>query len=190
MKKIVLLFLCMLSLNFVNAQKDKDKDAPVAIPQLPIDPATGLYTYTEVIEIPGTSKDELYKRAFAWANVFYKNPTDVIREKNPQEGKILIKARFKISNEADKKGVVTAAGDVMYSLTLNFKDGKYKYEITKINWQQLSYYPIERWKDTSAGSYKPVYNHYLSQTDEILKAVIADFKIKIAEPPKVKSTDW
>lgn len=188
MKKIKLLLLCSL-LSFAPAFAQKNKEAFI-IPNLPLDSATLLYTYTDVVELPGVLKDELYKRAFSWANIFYKNPTDVIREKNPDEGMLLIKARIRISNEPDKKGVITQAGDVMYTLTLNFKDGKYRYEVTKINWQQVSYYPIERWKDTTSSSFKPVYSYYLLETDKSINAVIADFRKKIAEPVKVKSSDW
>ncbi len=188
MNRICLMLLCSCIL-VTTAFAQKSKEA-VVIPELPVDAATGLYSYSQVVEVPSTTKDELYKRVFAWANGFYKNPGDVIRERNPEAGKILIKARFRISNEADKKGVVTQAGDVMYSLTFDFKDGKYKYEITKINWQQTSYYPIERWKETTAASYKPAYLYYLKQSDEVIKSVIADFSKKIAEPAKAKSSDW
>ncbi len=188
MKKINLLLLCsLLILTSAFAQNNKE---PIAIPNLPLDSITSLYTYTDVVELPGVLKDELYNRAFSWANGYYKNPADVIREKNPGEGLLLIKARFRISNEPDKKGVITQAGDVMYTLTLNFKDGKYRYEITRINWQQVSYYPIERWSDTASASFKPAYAYYLQETDKSLKAVISDFSKKIAEPVKVKSSDW
>ena len=189
MRKLSLLLFCSFILS-APLMAQKGKGAMVAPPNLPVDAATGLYSYTSVIEVPGTSKDELYKRAFAWANTFYKNPTDVIREKNPEEGKLFIKARFRISNEPDKKGVVTQAGDVMYSLTLNFKEGKFRYEITKINWQHTSYYPIERWKDTASPSYKEAFVYYLKQTDETLNGVIKDFTRKITEPMKVSSGDW
>jgi len=171
----------------VNAQKNK---APISIPALPIDSITNLYCYTKVNNVDGVTKDQLYRRAFTWANTFYKNPGDVIREKDSQTGKLVIKARFRISNEPDKKGVVTAAGDVMYTLTLNFKDGRYKYEITKINWQQVSYYPIERWKDTAAVTFKPEFAYYLKQTDENVKSIIADFEKKIASDTIVKTSDW
>src|SRR6187399_1301527 len=96
----------------VDAQKSK---APSAIPQLPTDSLTGLYSYSKVNQEQGVTKDQLYSRAFSWANSFYKNPGDVIREKDPATGKLVIKARFRISNEPDKKGTVTAAGDVMYT---------------------------------------------------------------------------
>ena len=78
----------------------------------------------------------------------------------------------------------------MYSLTLNFKEGKFRYEITKINWQHTSYYPIERWSDTASPSYKSSFAYYLQQTDDTIDGVIKDFTKKITEPMKVSSSDW
>ncbi len=188
MKKIILgIILSSTFYNPIFAQKQKE---PVVIPVLPVDSLTGLFTYTEVVPVNDIKKNDLFNRALTWANTYYKNPADVIREKDLNTGKIFIKARFRISNEPDKKGTVTQAGDVMYSLTFLFKDGRYKYEITKINWQQVSYYPAERWKDTTADSFNPVYLSYLKQSDETLKSIIADFKKKIAATPVTKSNDW
>jgi hypothetical protein len=184
---LISLITALIFISNVEAQKSKE---PVVIPQLPVDSITGLYSYSKVNQEPGITKDQLYSRAFAWANSFYKNPADVIREKDPVSGKLLIKARFKISNEPDKKGVVTQAGDVMYTLTMNFKDGRYKYEITKINWQQVSYYPIEKWKDTASPSFKQEFAYYMKQTDENIKGIITDFEKKIGINSVVKTSEW
>jgi len=183
-------FIILFSVLFGNIALAQKEKAPVIIPDLPVDMETGLYSYSAVIEVHGANKEEIYKRAFNWANSYYKNPADVIREKDPVAGKLLIKARYRINNEPDKKGVVTQAGDVMYTLTMNFKDGRYKYEITKINWQQTSYYPIERWKDQSAPSYKAAFPYYLKQSDESIKALIMDFTTKIGAVATSKPKDW
>lgn len=189
MKRIsILLTLCVLFGAVAMAQKQKEP--VVVIPDLPMDMETGLYSYNKVVEVHGINKDELYKRALNWANSYYKNPGDVIREKDPQSGKLVIKARYRINNEPDKKGVVTQAGDVMYTLTMLFKDGRYKYEITKINWQQVSYYPIERWKDQTAPSFNAAFPYYLKQTDDSIKALIMDFISKIGTVTTSKPKDW
>ncbi|MBL0340256.1 MAG: DUF4468 domain-containing protein [Bacteroidetes bacterium] len=188
MKNIFAIILCsLIFVSHLAAQKNKQ---PIVIPDLPIDTTTGLYSYTKVVEVAGKNKTELYNKAFAWANTYYKNPADVIREKNAEEGKLLIKARYKIYNEADKKGVITAAGDVMYSLTINIKDGKYRYEITKINWQQTSMFPIERWKDTASSSFNSAYPYYLKQTDEKIKEIIAALEKGMKAESKDKKDDW
>ena len=189
MKNLFAILICFLVFaSPLTAQKSKQQ--PVVIPELPVDSTTGLYSYIKVVEVAGISKAELYTRAFAWANSYYKNPGDVVREKNPEEGKLLIKARFKIFNEADKKGVVTGAGDVMYTLSLGLKDGKYRYEITKINWQQTSAFPIERWKDTTSPSFSPSYPYYLKQTDEEIRKIIASLEKGMSVETKEKKEDW
>lgn len=188
MLKIIASIICAVVFTFpLSAQKSNQI---VTIPDLPVDAATGLYSYSNVVDLPGKSKIELYNKALAWANTYYKNPVDVIREKDPEEGKLIIKARYKIVNEADKKGVATAAGDVMYTLTIGTKDNKYKYEITKINWQQKSAFPIERWKDTGSPSFVPTYAYYLEQTDLKIKEVISSLEKKMKEEAKAKKDDW
>src|SRR4051812_39320554 len=110
-------FIILLSFVCVTA------NAQTANSKLPVDETTKLITYTGISEIAGVGKDSLFNKALAWCNAYYKNPSDVIREKNTEEGKIVCKARFMIKNQADKNGTVTDAGNVMYTMTLNFKDG-------------------------------------------------------------------
>lgn len=104
---------------------------------------------------------------------------------------MICKYRLKIQNEADKKGVVTEAGLVEYTLKLEFKENKYRYILSDINWKQKSYYPIERWMETSAAGYQPVYSYYLQQTDILMNQVIKDLDAGMKIPTsKVKKDDW
>lgn len=180
-----LIVICLL---FTNAIAQDVKQAP----KLPVDDATKLITYTKVNEVAGVSMKDLYNRAITWCTIFYKNPTEVIRERDSVNGEIICKARYKIMNQADKKGFVTEAGVVMYTLKLSFKDGKYKYIITDINWKQASYYAIEKWMDQKSPSYKSEFDFYLQQVDEKSKEVIKDFEkaFKSAGNPAVKKDDW
>ena len=63
--------------------------------------------------------------------------------------------KIRISSK-DKKGVESFDGMVAYTLTLNFKDGKFKYEISRIHWKQASYYDVSKWMDTKDQYYKEV----------------------------------
>ncbi len=185
-KKIVgFVFVCFFMTN-VNAQDNKQA------PKLPIDDATKLVTYSKVNEVAGVTMKDLYNRAIVWGTTYYKNPTDVLRERDSVNGELVCKARYKIMNPADKKGFATEAGVVMYTLKLSFKDGKYKYVMTDINWKQASYYPIERWMDTKSPSYKPEFDFYLQQVDEKSREVIKDFDkaLKTAGNPATKKDDW
>lgn len=167
------------------AQTEKGTD------KLPMNPETKLVTYTNVVTATGLGKGELYDKAFAWLSGFYKNPADVLREKDRDAGTMLIKARFKIFSPLDKKsGIVAPAGDVQYSLILDFKEGKFRYTLTEINWKQASYYPIERWMDKTSASNNANADYFLQQTDENCKKIIADLVKTMTTTAAAKKDDW
>lgn len=172
-----------------NMAASAQKNAPALPVSLPVDSITHLVTYESVVQVQGTSRDVLYKKALEWFNTFYKNPTEVIRENDVEKGKIVGKPRFKIYNPADKNGIKGDAGAVQYTITVAVKEGKFKYELTEFNWKQPSYYAIERWMDTKPQSYSPVYNHYLLQTDEYAKEVIRSLKAAMTSDKLVKDKD-
>jgi hypothetical protein len=193
-KLISFSWLIMLATIFssVNAQT-ADEVTESQRPFCPIDNETKLITYDKVVTLPDlkeSKKEDLYNKALAWANAFYKNPTDVIREKNQEAGKIVCKARFKIQNEKDKTGFASDAGVVQYTLTIMVKDGRYRYHISNFNWKQLSYYPIERWLDASSPSYNPSYAYYLIQVNDYAYNLIADLEKFMAMKKKDKKDDW
>ena len=157
------------------------------VPVMPVDNESKLISFTAVKEIKGVSASELYKRAFKWFNTFYKNPTDVIRSADSVEGKIVGKARFMIYSDL-KASPKIEGGLEMYTITVSARDGRYKYEITSINWKQNSYYPIERWQDTKSPSYSKVYDSYLIQTNDYVNDLITKLTAAMSLPSTVKST--
>lgn len=188
MNRIRLLFLCLLFL-FTSGIILAQQKQPVT-PKLPMDEKTDLITYSAVIEVKGQTAGELYKRAISWAGSYYKNPADVIRERDSINGKIVCKARFKIMNPEDKKGITTDAGNVMYSLRIQFKEGRYRYELSEINWKQPSYYPCERWLDRSSPSFSPAFDHYLLQTDQTLNSILKNLEKAMSSPDASRADDW
>lgn len=179
------LFALLMSLPFiVPAQEIKQA------PQLPLDEKTGKITYVKVTEMKGISAGSLYEKAFGWANTFYKNPGEVIRERDSVGGKLVCKARFKIMNPPDKKGFSTDAGNVMYTLNIQFKDGRYRYEITDFNWKQQSYYACERWMDKTKPSYEPSFDYYLQQVNSTAEDVMKKLDKSMTASPSAKTDDW
>jgi hypothetical protein len=174
----------------VSAQAQK-KPVTRTAPVMPINPETKLITYSKVVPDSAATKIELRKRAEAWINSFYANPTEVMRERDTVAQKIVCKPRFKLMTEPDKENFSKEAGKMQYTLTLQFKDGRYKYDLSEINWKQLSYYPIERWMDSTAAGYSKDYVYYLIEADSIVKTVLADLeknmKINTVKP---KKPDW
>lgn len=186
MKKAVSMLCLVVASIFVNAQ---DKAVPVTPYKVPVDSITGKITYEGVVDVKGVAAGELYQRINAWFQSYYKNPTEVIRENDSTNHKMIGKPRFRLSNLPDKNGVKTDGGVTQYTITVAAKDGRFKYEITEVNWKQLSVFPSERWMDTKSPSYAPVYNDYLQQLDKTALEVIASLKKSVSETKPVKDKD-
>jgi hypothetical protein len=137
----------------------------------------------------------LYNRALSWFKSYYKNPTDVLKETDAANGIITGIHRYKLTKDVagSKKGDPTVKNDAgmgSYTIKLMVKDNKYKYEITKINWKQPSYYPIEKWTDKTAQHYDAVFESYLAQTDVFMKKLVEDLKTGMSQPAAKKKSDW
>lgn len=166
--------------------------SPLAFAQqtIPVDEETKLAYYKEVVEVPGATRAELYDRGLAWINKFFPNPNGVIQSKNPETGEIVGKAQFKLKL-VDKKGVETFEGMVAYTFTMSFKDGKFKYEITRIHWVQASYYDVSKWNDTKDPHYKSEsYPAFIQQTNSYFDNMKAELKKAVKTAPVKKKDDW
>jgi hypothetical protein len=170
------------------AQKKKDVPPPPPPPQLPMDNANKI-TYEEVVDVPGKSADEIYRKVSSWFHSYYKNPGEVIRENDSLKKSITGKPRFRISNPADKEGNKSDAGLVQYTITVTAKDGRFKYTLTEFNWKGNSYYACEKWYDTALPSHTPAMDEYLRQTDNNAKSTAADLKSAVTTDKQVKNKD-
>ena len=186
---IARILILLLPFIFTSSSQAQNKQ-PFDPSRIPIEESTKLFTYLEVVQVPSVSTIDMFHRGLKWFNTFYKNPTDVIRESDSLRGKISGKARFKIYNPADKTGLKTDAGNVEYTITLNLKDGRFRYIITDINWKKASFYPAERWLDTTAQSYSEYYPHYLEQMDTKIQEVMENLEAFMKKSPAIKKDDW
>ena len=188
MKKIIAQLLAVLlfpaAVLFAQEKQQFNTD------NIPVDKISKLITYTDVVSVKSVSTKVLYKRAWDWFNTYYKNPTDVIRESDSTKGTIVGKARFKIFNAPDKKGLRTDAGLIMYTIKVSIREGRYKYEITELNQKNISYTPLEPWLDTTSRSYTTAYVGYLEQIDTQLRETIDSLKKAMSTTPPVKKDDW
>ncbi len=160
---------------------------PVTVPLLPINEETKKICYTQVVEEKGT-KNELYVRAIEWFNKFYKNPVDVTKVRDQENGKIQGVHRIKVY-DFDVNGNKTGGKEITYTLYLEFKDGKYRYKITDFRFIAASTTPIEKWLDKKSPSYTPAYESYLTQLDQSIKELIANLKQGM-KPPVKKDDNW
>ena len=186
MIKRIILTYCLIGSFFVSKAQKEALSVPYAVP---LDTITNLITYEKVIEVKGISGGELYKRINDWFYSFYKNPNEVIRDKDSIKYIIAGKPRFRLSNTLAKDGTKTEGSIVQYSITVSARDGRFKYELTAFNWKQISYYPCERWLETKATSYLPIYNDYLQQVDNYSMELITSLKNAVTHEKPVKDKD-
>lgn len=157
------------------------------VPKIPIDTNTNLISYKEVVEENGTA-DELYKRAIEWINSFYVNPTSVTRTRDPINHKIIGIAQFKIK-KTDKDGLSIDAGNIAYTITLEFKENRYRYELTKFNHKRTSHFPLERWLDPKDPQYNNDSPTYITQMHQYAQELITSL-IKGMKPKVVIEDNW
>lgn len=163
MFKSALIAVLMLSVTAAIAQ-------PVEGHSFPIDSNTELISYAGVVDLPGKSKDDLYKAAEAWVKEFYSNPGSFWVSRDAEKGKIEGKYRFNLMKDVGGNRI-RSNSLIKYTLTLWFKDGKYRYRLSKINLKQTSYFPIERWLEEDQYSQEAT-RDYLNQVDEYAKALV------------------
>lgn len=183
--KTIIFLIAFIGLAFSNyAQKQEFPEIA-----LPIDQETKLITYSHISPI-SANKDSLYRKAEAWVNNYFKNPTSVVREKSPEKGEINGKHQIKILNPADKKGVQTMKGIVQYTIKVNVKENKVRLVLNEFNFKSTSYTPIETWADKTNSQYSPINNFYFEQIDKEMKSMLEHFKNFMEKSNEVKSDNW
>ncbi len=187
MKKYIFLAL-MLSVQWSVFSQKKSEPAKVSIPSFKLSDQNEVL-YTEVVLAENVSQQELYNRALSWFNKYYKNPAEVIKSKKENES-IEGKGRFRINDVNAETGSKTPGPIVNYNITISLKEGRYKYDITKINQQAASYLGIEKWIQENSSGYRFLTANYLVQVDEEIKKAIAELKKAMSANSTPANTDW
>ena len=132
MKKLLLL-LFVASLIQLNAQEFEIKTLVI---EEGSNASKGTYQSMKpmlVFELEGTAT-ELYDKAINWVNETYKNPEEVIKGKVDSD---YLRLEGFTSNLTKSSTLgMTSYYDVRYTVKLNFKDDRFKYEITKMEYNQ------------------------------------------------------
>jgi hypothetical protein len=188
MKKIVLSLMLIINSLFATAQKQEPAPTP---PDMPMDTTTKLITYTEVVQMPEVQAAELFKRAKKWVYIFYKNPSTVIQTMDSVN--YVFEGRHTINMiKTLKDGTKLPTNYMNYNITLNFKDGKYRYKITNINLKDLSYHPAEKLLDEKDPPTRDWDYQMLQQTDDFMQNnLIPNLKKAMTKPSnEVKTDNW
>lgn len=174
-KNIIVLILTAFSLN---AQVD-----------LPIDSSTNKITYSGVVNIDSTSKNDLYAKAKEWVALAFKSANDVIQLDDAPNGKLIAKGITVI------KSGKYPAGNINFTLKIETKDNKYRYEITDLHHTDggtglgnigVCEDMIKTKSRTFGISNQKGYNRMLESMNTNVLNLIADLKLAMAK----KTNDW
>jgi hypothetical protein len=182
MKAILFTILATISLATTFSQD-------IIKPEIPVDEATGLITYKEVVNEPG-SQDTLFNRCSIWLHTFYSNPWEATKVRDQSTGLIKIQHQFFIY-DYDDKGNKKEAGLIMYNAKIEFKENRYRYVIDNFILKQAARYPVEKWLKTEAQDYDVKWAGYLAQIDSFVRdQLIKSLKEKMKPGPVIKKDEW
>ncbi|MDR1878177.1 MAG: DUF4468 domain-containing protein [Bacteroidales bacterium] len=184
-KKILCIMLAVMVLPVASMGQ---KTVYNSFPDMPVDENTKLVTYQNVVTMKGNS-GELYDRAYKWANKYYKNPTAVILKHDKEKGIIECVSNIPIYTLAKDGVTKTSAGYVYYTLTIEAREGRYRYTITNIHKREQAQFPIEKWLDASRPEWTVVRYDHLHQIDEAVRKLMKDIDEGML-PPKVIVDEW
>lgn len=94
----------------------------------PVDSISNMVVFTDIIEVVGVSKDELYSRAKEWFVNYFKSANHVLQMDDKAIGKLI--------GKGTERPIIPAMLGIQIpytqrsTITIIVKEGKYKYEIT------------------------------------------------------------
>ncbi|MGD1846412.1 MAG: DUF4468 domain-containing protein [Salibacteraceae bacterium] len=181
--------LCLL-LALSTAGMAQKKGKSLELPEFPRDEKTNLVSYNEVVTETG-DKTALYEKGKKWFNTYYKSPSSVIKKQDMEAGVISGRGRIKLWDIDPKTGErIKTGGIALYTITIQFKDGRYRYEITDIQWKQASTFPMKKWIDENEKKFNWQYANFLAQVDQEVKALIEDLKADMSVAAESAGEDW
>lgn len=180
--RIIIVFLALPFYLF--AQETDSIQKPI----VPVDEITELITYRDVVETEGDSK-ELFKRAINWISDYYKNAASVTTRRDYESGVIEGNHRFKIYNQTED-GVNSEGGTILYSFSLEFKDGRFRYTYNDLALKGASRFPLERWLDKNDPQFSEYNLNQLRKVDEFIQGLIKDLTEGMQPPKAVEEEEW
>ena len=182
MKKLVLVAFLLCGISPINAQF-------VFAPE-------GLTDFV-VTEVPGKTKAEMYKSTLDWIQVTFKK-ADAVKAKTENET-ITFEGTGKF---VSMDGAMKLTYDSRYEVQIIFKDGKYKFDILKLEyfternqvnpggWRAIELSDVSAYF-TKQGTLRPVYKHFTEIADHF-NAVNSELKKFIESGASVptKKSEW
>jgi hypothetical protein len=128
MKKLLFLMSAMLVLTLTSFSQTQ---------QINIFPLNenGEIVYSGVVNVDSVNSKELYVRAHTWFANTFKSAQSVIQLDDKEAGKIIGKGFIQVITPIKPKAKNILIGDVYFTLEIQTKDGKYKYDFTNFSYK-------------------------------------------------------
>jgi len=95
----------------------------------PIDQKTGLVTYSRIVSVENVSAADLYSRAQSWFATYYASAKDVLQQQDADRALLVGRSFFELVNNG---------GYMYYTVTVRYKDGRAKIDISHLQHEQLA----------------------------------------------------
>jgi len=169
--------------------------------ELPIDSRTNKITYTDVVHTDSTLLTaDLFTIARIWFAETFRTSGSVIQMEDKQSGVLIGKANIHLSY----KSLIGEheIQSVLFTFSLYFKNGRYKYEVTDFIYQQQTPSPLIEIKDIpfeyiyfnkdlGARKYnKKTRESFINQLDTQIIAILNDLKTSMKKKNSPVDSDW
>jgi len=124
MKRLIILLVIILLSGCVPLESNKIQDQPSGINSQEL-------AYTEIIQVPGAKKKDLYLRARDWFMKTFYVGTNVMKIQDPENGELVGYSTIIHEESTVFNPYQCAAGTVHYTIHVWVKDGRYKYDISR-----------------------------------------------------------
>jgi hypothetical protein len=162
-------------------------------------------TYTKVIFVDSSlTSADLFARAKAWFATTYRSGKDVIQMEDKENGVLIGKGAFQYTSDI-YWGSEGTKGWIYYSITIQVKEGRYKYELTNFIHEgnpfnsggQLSFGLITSSQEctsvirgTSRSWRNKVWNDIKTDLNYNAQLIIGSLLVDMNKPVNKKTSDW
>lgn len=129
-------------------------------------------TFSEVVTLDSVSQKAIYNRAKEWFVSSFNSGKDVIQLQNDEDGKLIGKGNFKFYGKPFTSGT-NSTGPVSFLVTIETKDGKYRYTITDFTHSDFGVVPQEKPKGMFKVANRDVWNDSQKKAKEIIESIKA-----------------
>ena len=160
MKKLFIMLISALTSTLYFGQDATPQQTPPPA-QFTITKAEGLSPFI-VVKTEGKTKEELYKKTIEWINKNYNKPSEVIKAQIEND---YIRFQGVSKDKYCFTNIFTMCSDIRYEIEVSFKDGKYKFEVLKLEDYYKDTKGFGSWSEVK---YKDSWTHF-KNTGEVRK---------------------